>query len=62
MLVRLDADEAPLRAGARANAEAVFAPATVVETLVDQISRCTDRELTARAGGAVAEEMSAEPV
>jgi glycosyltransferase involved in cell wall biosynthesis len=40
MLARLGADEPRLRAGARANAEAVFAPSVVVGHLVTLLSAC----------------------
>jgi glycosyltransferase involved in cell wall biosynthesis len=62
MLGRLDADEAGLRASARANAEAVFAPPNVVETLVAQISGPVKGQVTAPSSSAIAAEMSAEAV
>jgi glycosyltransferase involved in cell wall biosynthesis len=62
MLRRLEADEAALRASARANAEAVFAPTVVVETLVAQISGSVNAEAVAPADGVSPAQLSTEAV
>jgi glycosyltransferase involved in cell wall biosynthesis len=62
MLGRLESDEAGLRASARANAEAVFAPPVVVEALIAQIAGCADGEVVGPARSVSPAEFSIEAV